>query len=47
MNIKRVNDMIPVYGNRMFIRIPIIPGFNDKPEEVDVYKRQVPNMEFA
>ena len=35
MNIKRVNDMIPVYGNRMFIRIPIIPGFNDKPEEVE------------
>lgn len=35
MNIKRVNDLVPVYGNRMFIRIPIIPGFNDKSEEVE------------
>ena len=40
MNIKRVNDMIPVYGNRMFIRIPIIPG-SVSYTHLDVYKRQV------
>ncbi|MDD3337571.1 MAG: glycyl-radical enzyme activating protein [Lachnospiraceae bacterium] len=40
-NIKRVNDLVPVYGNNLFIRIPIIPGFNDQPDEVEATARFV------
>ena len=33
-NIKYVDELAGIYGNRLFIRVPVIPGFNDQPEEI-------------
>lgn len=40
-NIKLANQMTNTYGNKLFIRIPVIPGFNDTAEEIDEVARFV------
>lgn len=34
-NVKLVDELAGIYGNRLFFRTPIIPGFNDQPEEME------------
>lgn len=33
-NIKYVDELAGIYGTRLFIRTPVVPGLNDKPEEI-------------
>lgn len=33
-NIRYVDKLAGVYGNKLFIRVPVIPGFNDSLEEM-------------
>ncbi len=33
-NINRVDELAGIYGSKLFIRVPVIPGFNDRPEEI-------------
>lgn len=34
-NVKKVNALSGIYKNRLFIRVPVIPGFNEKKEEIE------------
>ncbi len=38
---KLVDNLAGIYGNRLFFRIPIIPGFNEKPEEIEAIAKFV------
>lgn len=40
-NIKLADRMAGTYGNKLFIRIPVIPGFNDTAEAIDAAARFV------
>ncbi len=40
-NIKYVDELAGVYGNKLFIRVPVIPGFNDQREEMEETARFV------
>ncbi len=40
-NVKLVDNLAGIYGNRLFFRIPIIPGFNEKPEEIEAIAKFV------
>lgn len=40
-NIKYVDKLAGVYDNKLFIRVPVIPGFNDRPEEISEIARFV------
>lgn len=40
-NIKLADKMTGIYGNKLFIRIPVIPGFNDTAEEIGAVARFV------
>lgn len=43
-NVKCVDRLAGQYGNRFFIRIPIIPGFNDQPEDVEATAKFVSSL---
>ncbi len=34
-NIKYVDELVGTYGNKLFIRVPVIPGFNDQLKEIE------------
>lgn len=34
-NIKYVNELAGIYDCKLFIRMPVIPGFNDTPEDIE------------
>lgn len=40
-NVKLVDKMAGIYGNKFYIRIPVIPGFNDRVEEIEKTARFV------
>lgn len=40
-NIKYVDKLAGMYDNKLFIRVPVIPGFNDRPEEIGEIARFV------
>lgn len=33
-NVRHVDELAGIYGNKLFIRVPVIPGFNDGCEEI-------------
>lgn len=40
-NAKLMDELAGHYGNRLFFRVPVIPGFNEKPDEIEVIARFV------
>lgn len=40
-NVKWIDELSGLYGSKLFIRIPVIPGFNDQAEEIEKTARFV------
>lgn len=40
-NVKFIDQLAGVYGNRLFFRVPVIPGFNEQAEEIEAIAKFV------